>query len=251
MAAPTLFAEGATATGVTTGVPSVTIPTHQADDILIVTAVFFTSSGTNQADVPTPTGWTLMVQQFTIDHLSAFSDSGAIAIFYRRATGAGTTVTLTRGSGWDTGTDTVFNARAYVVRGCINTGTPWDAIGCAPSVSGVAYKSADQNIPNVTVSGSERTVIIFGISSDNAAFAMTSSGWTAGTEDNDAGGLDSSFQTIRKENVSSSTTAQAATVSAPAQGGYGYFGVSFKPPLNPPATSHSLIMQAVNRAAVY
>ena len=52
--------------------------------------------------------------------------------------------------------------------------------------------------------------------SDNLAFPMTSSGWTTGTEDNDNGGTDSSFQTARKENISASTSADAATVTAPA-----------------------------------
>ena len=219
MAAPVLQAEGATATGVTTGVPSITIPTHQADDILVVCAIAWVPSTVGDAaEIPTPSGWALIGTQVK-------TADGLLAWFWVRAVGAGTTVTLTRGASWDTGTDTCFNGRAYVVRGCITTGNPWDAVASAGP-----YTTANQVFAAVTVSGAERMVVQFGNSTDNAAFAMTSTGWTIGTEDDDAGGTDSAFQTARKDNVSSSTAADAATVVAPAQGIYGFMGISFIPP---------------------
>jgi hypothetical protein len=219
MTAPTLQAQGATATGVTSGAPTITIPTHQAGDILVVSVIAWVPNTTGDAaEIPTPAGgWANMASQVK-------TADGLTACFWLRATGAGTTITLTRGASWDTGTDTCYNGRAYVIRGCASAGNPWDAV----ATSG-PHTAADQSFPAVTVNGAERMVVIFGQSCDNAAFAMSSSGWTDGTEDDDAGGTDSAFQTIRKDNVSSSTSAAAATVSAPAQGIYSFFGVSFAP----------------------
>lgn len=225
MATPTLQAEGATATGVTSGVPSVAIPTHQADDILVVCAVIWAPNTTtpDAAQIPTPSGWTLLGAQ--VGQPAGSPRDGWCAWFWKRAAGAGTTVTLTRGSGWDTGTDTCYSARAYVIRGCIKTGDPWDATANAGP-----YTTANQAFPAVTVSGTERLVIIFGNVTDNLSFSMASSGWTTGTEDSDSGGTDSSYQTALKSNVSSSTSADACTVTQPAAGAYGFLGVSFKPP---------------------
>jgi hypothetical protein len=222
MAAPTLQAEGATATGVTTGAPSVTIPTHQADDIIIVAAIFWgPNTAGDAAQIPTPANYTLLGTQVG---QPAGTRDGWTALFWRRVTGAGTTVTLTRGASWDTGTDTCFNARAYVIRGCIATGNPFEF-----SANSGPHTAANQAFAAQTVSGSERLVVQFGNSMDNAAFAMTSTGWTTGTEDDDAGGTDSAFQTARKDNVSSSTAADTSTVAAPAQGAYAFHGVVFLP----------------------
>lgn len=224
MAAPTLQAQGATS-AVTSGAPAVTIPTHQADDILVVAASYWgPNTAGDAAQIPTPSGWTLLGTQ--VGQPAAANRDGWLAWFWKRATGAGTTVTLTTGASWDSGTDTNYGARAYVIRGCVTTGNPWDAAATAGP-----HTTANQAFPAVTVSGTERMVVIFGNMEDNATFAMTSSGWTTGTVDNDPAGTDCSFQTARKDNVSSSTSADTATVSAPAQGAYAYMGVSFKPPL--------------------
>ena len=231
MAAPTLQAQGTIAAGVQTGAPTLTIaggqiPAHIADDILVVVAMAWVPNTTtpDAAQIPTPSTWTLLGTQIGIP--TASPRDGWVAAFWTRATGSATTITLTRGAGRDTGTDTCFNARAYVIRGCVTTGNPFDAVATAGY-----YTAANQNLPAVTVSGSERTVIVFGGVSDNLAFSMASTGWTTGTAGADAGGTDSGFQVAYKENVASSTTAAAATVTAPAAGGYGFIGVSFKPAL--------------------
>lgn len=224
MAAPVLQAEGATATGVTTGVPSITIPTHQANDILVVAAIFWgPNTAGDAAQIPTPAGgWALLGSQ--VGQPAAANRDGWLAWFWLRASGAGTTVTLTRGASWDTGTDTCYNGRAYVIRNCKTSGNPYES-----AVNAGPYTTGNQAFPAVTVSGVERTVIIFGNVTDNLAFAMTSTGWTTGTEDNDNGGTDSSFQTARKVNIEASTSADTGTVTAPAAGAYGYVGVSFVP----------------------
>jgi len=218
--AVTLQAEGATLVATVNPVSPV-IPTHQADDIIVVCAVIWVpvTSG-DAAQIPTPTNYTLLGAQVG---QPAGTRDGWSAVFWRRVTGGGTTVTVERGAGWDTGTDTCFGARAYVIRGCITTGNPFDA-----SAESGPHTAANQAFPAVTVSGADRLVIQFGNSMDNQTFAMTSTGWTTGTGDSDPGGTDCNFQTARKT-TSSNTTADTATVSAPAQGAYAFHGVSFAP----------------------
>src|SRR5262245_38024280 len=115
MAAPTLQAQGAT-NAVTTGANAPTIPTHQADDIIIVHAVFWgpNTSG-DAAQIPTPSNYNLLGSQ--IGQPGGTRD-GWSALFWRRVAASGTTVSVARGASWDTGTDTCFGARAYVIRGC-------------------------------------------------------------------------------------------------------------------------------------
>ena len=227
MAAPNLQAQGTIATGVTTGVPTITIPTHQADDILIVHLMAWVPNTTtpDAAQIPTPSTWTLLGVQ--VGQPAASPRDGWSAVFWKRATGAGTTVTPTRGSGWDTGTDTCYGGRAYVIRGCKNTGDPFET-----SSNSGPHTAANQSFAAVTVSGTQRLVTHFGIASDNLAFSMASTGWTTGTEENNNGGTDSAAQTARKDNQSASTSADAATVTAPT-GFYAFHGVSFLPQITP------------------
>lgn len=224
MAAPTLQAQGVTVAN-TTGSLTVTLAGHQADDILVLGLIIWAPNTALPNNViPTPSGWTLIGSQVGIGVLG--EETGWLAWFWKRATsGAETNPVCSRGSGWDTGTDTCFGGRAYTIRGCITTGNPWDA-----TASAGPYNTANQAFAAITVSGTERMAVQFGNSTDDAAFVMTSSGWTTGTEDNDPTGTDCDFQTARKDNISSSTSADTATVSAPAQGAYGYMGISFKPP---------------------
>ena len=219
MAAPTLQAEG-TLNVVTSGNNSPTIPTHQADDILVVAFGFWgpNSTGNPLADCAVPSGWT-QITQFDAPALD-----GKIGYFWRRATAAGTTITLTRPSGWDTGTDTAWGARAYVIRGCITTGDPWDQ-----AVASAVYSTANQAVAAITVSGSERMVVHFLVKCDDFATAPTLSGWTAGTQVESTSGTDASAGTFRKDNISAGTGADASTTEAPAAGRYAFLGVSFKP----------------------
>lgn len=219
---PTLQAEGATIAN-TTGSLTVVLASHQTDDILILCLIAWVPNTTGDAAaIPTPSGWAEIAQ---LQVPAAGEINGRIAWFWKRAaSGAETNPVCARGASWDTGNDTCFGGRAYTVRGCLKTGTPWDEAD--PTA---IYTAANQAFDAVTVSGPERTVIQFGCALDNAAFAMTATGWTTGTEDNDGTGTDCAFQTARKENVSSSTGADAATVSAPAQGAYAFLGISFIP----------------------
>jgi len=218
VAAPTLQAEGGL-TVVTTGALAPTIPTHQADDILIVAWGFWGPNSTSLPDAAVPSGWTQIAQ------FDAPAADGKIGYFYKRAAAAGQTVSIARPSGWDTGTDTAWGGRAYVIRGCIKTGDPWDEAD--PTA---VYSTANQPVDALTVSGAERLAIHFLVKCDDFVTAPTVSGWTAGAQVESGTGTDHSQGSFRKDNVSSDTTADASTVEAPAAGRYAFLGVSFKPP---------------------
>lgn len=223
MAAPTLQGEAADAV-VTTGTLAFTMPAHQADDILVAALFFWgPSPGTVPNDIPTPSGWTAMGSQVAVDGTTT---RGKMALFYKRATGGSETGTGTRGANWDTGNDTCYYARVFCIRGCVTTGDPWDEVD--PTV---CYTAANGSFDAVTVSGSERLVVQFGLRTNAAGTPFpTVTGWTAGTLDSNTGGTDGASRTWRQDNVSSDTGADATTTTWSGSGGYAFFGVSFKPP---------------------
>lgn len=224
MPAPTLQAQGAIA-AVTTGSLTVTLPAHQADDILVVTLSYWGPNSTDVQNPPAPSGWTFVAD---IPGLSASLIRGRLNLFWLRATsGAETNPVFTRNTGWDTGTDTNWSGRAYTIRGCVTSGTPWDQ---AVISSDPGHSVANGAFGAVTVSGVERMVVQFLCSMDDQAAGAAPSGWTAGTAVTTTTGTDAGFQTFRKDNVSASTAADASATAAPAAGVYGFFGVSFKPP---------------------
>ena len=220
MAAPTLQAEGAQ-NQVTTGTLTLTLPAHQTDDILVCIVLFWLPATVGSAaTIPDLSGWTKAGSV-----MFPGTPDGEVAFFWRRAvSGAETNPTFTRGAGWDTGSDGIYGGRAHVVRGCVTTGDPWDELD--PTV---ALTAANGACDAVTVSGSQRMVVQFLGKTDDFVTAPTISGWTAGSQTESTAGTDSSYGTFRKDNVSSSTTADASTVEAPAAGAYVFFGVSFAP----------------------
>lgn len=227
MAAPTLQAEG-TLNVVTSGDNTPTIPTHQADDILIVAVgLYAPNTGVETFTGTTPATWTKVHEAIgaTVGNYDMW-----IAYFWKRATGAGTTVTVVRPTGADTGTDTAFGARAYVIRGCATSGDPWDAAAASPAAPNW-HTAANQAVAALTVSGTERTAIHFLVRTDDYGTAPTLTGWTTGTQVESTSGTDHSQASHRKDNISASTTADTATVEAPAAGGYVFWGASFKPPV--------------------
>jgi hypothetical protein len=220
---PTLQAEGTQPANVTTGNLTLTLPTHQADDILVaIVAIWAPNTAGSLAAIPALTDWT---KQGAVNFPG--TPDGEIAFFWRRATASGTTnPTFTRGASWDTGTDTAYGGRAFVIRGCVTTGDPWDEFDPTAALTG-----ANGSVDAVTVSAAKRTVIQFLGKTDDFVTGPTVSGWTPGVQTEQTAGTDTSFGTFRKENVSASTTADASTVEAPVAGAYVFFGVSFKPPV--------------------
>jgi hypothetical protein len=113
-----------------------------------------------------------------------------------------------------------------VIRGCITTGNPYEFL----SQTGFYDATNNGAFQAITVSGSERMAVNFmyavvGPPTPGAA----PSGWTAGTASNTTTGTDAAYQTFRKDNVSSSTSADASNVTA-GSGSYEFLGVSFIPP---------------------
>lgn len=120
MARPSLVGIGAIVAN-TSGNLSPTIPTHQANDILVSRAMYYGPNTAGDAlDIPTPSSWTLIGSQ------GGGSDVRH-GTFWIRAAGAGTTLTHTRGVSWDTGTDTCYAARVYVIRNTRTSGNPYDS----------------------------------------------------------------------------------------------------------------------------
>lgn len=236
MAAPTLQAQGTTA-GVTSGTLAPTVPTHQADDILIADVnVWVPASAGAAAQIPTPTsagGGTWIAAASQIQQPAGTAD-GWFAWFWLRATGGSETCSFAYDASWDaSGTDHVYAARIYVIRGSATSGDPWDA-----AVTSGPHTAASQNGPAVTVSGTERMVVMFCGKASATTTAMTRTGWTTGTASSTTAGTDAIFNTARIDNTASSTAAGAHTVLAPTSPmAYAYLGVSFTPPA--PSTPHT------------
>lgn len=223
MAAPTLLTEG-TLNNITTGNNAPTIPTHQADDILVVVYAIWAPASLNWANnVATPASWAVLSTKKNTGPTGGFT--GEWGAFWIRATGAGTTVSLTRPTNCTTGTATSWGARAYVIRGCHATGDPWDQATSSPGI----VTTANVSLPALTVSGSERLALHVCDVADNTV-PSAATGWTLGTSATSTTGTDSGQRTLRKDNVSADTGADATTMGAPAQGGYVFYSASFKPP---------------------
>jgi hypothetical protein len=225
MAAPVLQLQGVDA-AVTTGNLTVGIPAGEvANDILVVTTVAWVVNTTTGANtIAAPAGWT----KFTPDVTTITSNliDAEWSFFWRRATSASEAdPVFVRPTGWDTGNDTSWAGRCYVIRGAVTTGNPWDAI-TNTAVSAVANPA----FPAITVSGNERMAIVFAVKTDDAALPTAATGYTVGTFDSTTTGTDAGFNSYRV--ATTNTTVAAVTPSggaAPAQGGTVYFGVSFVP----------------------
>lgn len=224
MASPVLQLQGVVA-AVTTGDLTVTIPAgEQADDILVITTVAWvvnTASGANT--IAAPSGWTKFTPNVTT--ITATLIDAEYSFFWRRAAGSDADPVFVRPTGWDTGNDTAWAGRCYVIRGATTTGSPWDAI-----TNTAVSAAANPAFPAITVSGNERMAIVFAVKTDNTAFPTAATGYTVGKVILDGGGTDSAFNSYRVLSTNSSVSAVTPTGGvAPAQGGTVYFGVSFIP----------------------
>jgi len=222
--APTLQAEAAEFTMSTTASVSPTIPTHQENDILWATCMIWAPETAGAiADIPTPENWN---KAGSVD-LNGATKDGQIAWFWRRAPSSGTTVTFTRGGGWDTGNDTAYGSRVDVIRGCIAEGTPYDDFKMSSE-----YTTTNQNIPAFEVKGERRLAMIFeAYTSDTATAQFTAlTGFTMGTQRGGATGTGGGARNARAEkatNVESTATTHIITTAGRR---YAFCGVSFRPP---------------------
>lgn len=223
MPAPTLQAQGAIA-AVTTGDLAITLPAYAANDIVVITTVGYvpnTTTGTNTQSLASP--WTKNSPNVTTGN----PIDEEHATWWARATSAsslGTTVTITRPTSWDTGTDTCWAGRAYVIRGCVTTGNPFDEFA-----STALSTAANPALPAITVSGGNRLAIVFMTKADNAATPTAATGYTVGTEVTTNTGTDAAFQSYRQTASANVGTVTPTGGTAPAQGNSAYFEFSFIP----------------------
>jgi len=220
--APVIASKG-TLRAVTTGNLALTLPSSiTANDIIIAVILWAPNTATDVVDIATPTGYSQITQYSTP---TSTPIDGKIVWFWKRASGGETTVTITRPTGCDTGSDTCFAGQSYRITGCITTGNPWDAfVSNGPSTSTTVTYLA------VTVSGSGRTLFANQAIQDNVATATPPSGYTVLVgADNTNRGTDVGFATYGKSDVYSDG-AVTNTISALAQGYWGSLHISFISP---------------------
>lgn len=221
MTSPFIQAEGAIA-AVTTGNLDITLPTYAANDIVIINTVGWvpnTTTGQSAQSLSSP--WTKLFEGLYIDLLTT---DGEIALWWARATSnssLGTTVTITRPTNWDTGNDTCWAGRAYVIRGCITQANPYDDFNYINTVGG---------FPEIIVNGGDRLVVQFFASPDNLSAGAAPSPYTAGTADTTNTGTDAGFQTFYVSSRSTTVSGVTSNDTAPAQGYNVAVGISFRPP---------------------
>ena len=223
MAAPILQAEGALAIATTATTVTPVIPAHALNDILICASGNWAPATAGALAKHTiSSGWTELASL----QIPASGDADGWIVWWwkRAASGSETNPTLTRTG--DTGTDTNFTGRIYVIRGVITSDPAWDEVD--PTT---LYPTANQPVDALTVSGTERLAIHFLVKTDDFVTAPTvgAGAWTAGTQLETTTGTDHSQGSFRKDNVSANTGADASTVEATAAGGYAFLGISFKP----------------------
>ena len=227
MAAPVLQTQG-TVAAVTTGNLVITLPAYLANDIVVITSVGFvpnTTTGTNTQSLDSP--WTKNSPNATI--ISGGIIDEEHACWWARATSnssLGSTVTITRPASWDTGTDGVWAGRAYIVRGCLESGNPFDEFSQTALTS-----IANPVLPAITVSGGNRLAIVFMTKADNTAVPTAATGYTVGTAAPNTTGTDCNFQTYRQTasaNIST-VTPTGGTANAANNGNSAYFEFAFIP----------------------
>jgi hypothetical protein len=225
MAAPVFLQQG-NASVVTTGNLTVVIPAvEQANDILVVAMVAWVPNTTTGANtVAAPTGWTKFTPAVTT--ITGGLIDAEYAFFWKRAVGGDADPVFVRPTGWDTGTDTCWYGRSYVIRGCATTGDPWDTI-----TNTAISTAANPAFPAITVSGTERLAVVFAVKTDNTALPTAATGYTVQLETNTTTGTDAAINSYTISSTNSSVSAVTPTGGvAPAQGGTVYFGISFKSP---------------------
>lgn len=224
------------------------IPTHAINDILVCHAVNYApNTAGDLADMTIAAGaqtWTAMGT--TAKFGTTPNIDGTIQQWWRRAeSSAETDPTVTRTG--DTGADTGFQARVYVIRRCITYGDPWDALS---SSGATALTAANGTIPAVTVSGLDRLVAVFLGCMDDQATGGAPSGFSSQVRATFTIGTDGQFWFLYKDDQFVSSSSIASALDAPVQGGYSFTGVSFKPanPNDGIATPSAIALSAVTAA---
>ncbi len=205
MARPSHVGIGAIS-GNTGGNLSPAIPTHQADDVGFARITYYGPNTAGDAlDIPTPANWTMIGSQ------GGGSDARH-GIFFRRFTGAGTTVTFTRGVSWDTGTDTEYCGRVSVWRNLRTSGNPYDSSNTQGTET-----QANAVWLAMTAFAQRTHLMMMGVTDDIAAPTLSgyTVDWATVTD-----GSDGAVGILYKDVDSGTEGGGNLTSGAPAQGNY-------------------------------
>ena len=230
-AIPTLVGEGAILAGTVAGGISPTLPTHQADDILICEALIWAPNTTGTMGTwNTPSGWN-NVSNYN-NHVAGLLNDTIHGLWWKRATSSSETNPVCDGPAYDTGTDMVIAARAYVVRGAQTVGTPYSYNG-----GGSVLATANGYFPGVSMASAPEyglyswlELVLVGIP-DNTSAGAAPTNYTAGTAATSTTGTDAGFQSFTRTG-SSNYSFVTSNVAAPVQGKYWiqslvFFGPSY------------------------
>lgn len=203
MAAPTFQSSSAifaTAAATTIGV---TLPTHQAGDILIVAAGYSDGS-----DLTIDGSWSVLMAAENYAELST-------AIWWFRATSASTTNPTVTSSVTASGAAGLF-AQAHVIRGCVASGTPFeDATATNPATSTLTALPTSE----IDTTGVDRLAVCFLLVDDNIGYAVPPppASWATQSDVDTTVSVDFRFLTISREIATASTVpaVTAATLTNP------------------------------------
>lgn len=244
MTTPIFQAQGTLAAN-TNGNLSITLPAYAANDIVILIASYYGPNSAVTVGYPSlASPWSNILSTddygYQVDYLGTGRLVGGFSIWWAMATSTsslGTSVSITRPTGWDTGTDTCWIGRAYVIRGCITSGIPYEYngelfVGGSPVYDYFAVlTNANGLFPSIPyITGGDRLSIMFFISQDNQSEGSGPTGWTAGTLGTTTTGTDGSIQTWRLSGVNAPITLGNSNIAAPQQGSYILMAITFRPP---------------------
>ena len=173
-----------------------TLPATAADDILLLLVISHQPAGIGI--IGTPNGGPTWNSAYQATYQNSSSvDQGRVALFWARATGDHTGVTVTVSRTGDTGSDSCLYTRGITYRGCSTDSPPWDDL----QASIVASTTATW--PAITVSGSERTLVTGQINSDNSPLASGPSSYNVHQSGSTSTGTDASMAFADLDNQSS------------------------------------------------
>lgn len=193
--APTFVAAGAISEQTSGAGNAITpvIPTHQADDILIAEIQILTPS----ANITTPSGWTNIMAKLT--------NPGGMAsqwFWKRAASGSETNPAISED------VNTVKSARVYVYRGCVASGTPYEA------ETSTAYNGTSPSTAGITTLGANRLVVVLADKFQTTDFSAgyPPGGWTNDSSSSNAGDSGCHYYALSK------SVAVAGAVSSASMG---------------------------------
>lgn len=215
MAAPTFVACSDTIDSDLAGAASVTVtlPSHQANDILIVSCL---NDGGGTMTTAT-SGWASIVGIDSTDNARWF---------WKRATSGAETSPVIEAASTD-----VF-VTAYCIRGCETSGNPWNTFN---TVDALATATAEVTAPEITTTVAECLVCTMSVINDDTALdvAPPPGGWTLPSPGGNyftAAGTDARMVVCWQEQASAGTNAANSVCTITTAETWATLKIAFKPP---------------------